>query len=238
MKRLPTLLITCIALNLTSLTICEAGHRSRLCRPRICSQPAARVCSVQPDCQPMSVALPDDLNILMTAEIASLREEVEQLKLANAELDKALEESQELARAQEEKSKQQLEQLAAANLRVKQAEAKAIEQGKKFEKETQALKDNLAKARQNNKGLRKQLDTSKQALTEATAALKAEQEKDQKEQPRPEEKAIQTPPAKEETSAPPEEPDSDTAASSDDNADKAAEKVETAEGNDVKATDE
>ncbi len=252
MKRLPTLIISCVALNLTALNFCDAGHSSRFSQRRKCVQPTARVCSWQPVCQLASVThaaaaeqvvihgnedasfVPDDLNVQMTAEIASLREELEQLKLANAEKDEALQESTE-----------QFEQLADAKLRAKQAEVKANAQLGELKKENETLQESLAKARQNNNRLRKQLDTSKEALTKVTeelakarAALSAEQEKNQKEQPRPEEKAIETPPAKEETSTPPEEPDSEKSESPDGNADEAAEKIEPEQSGDAKTTDE
>ena len=92
MKRLPTVLATTVALYLTALPVCDAGNNGCLFKRRTC----------KPACGPSS------LNIQLTGQIVALREELEELKLASAEKDTAIEESQTLIATQQEQAAVQL----------------------------------------------------------------------------------------------------------------------------------
>jgi hypothetical protein len=210
MKRLPTVIVTLVALHLTALPVCDAGNLGCLLKRRVLNPCAKTNCG------------PSSLNIQLTGQIVALREELEELQLASAEKDAAIEESKLLMAAQQEEAAQQQEKLAQESKRAAKSEKalaaarKNLAQGKKSmaaakaaaseslaqsKKQAATLQENLKKARQRNANLKKQLDKSKQAL---------EAESEQKEEERrPEEQAIETPPAKEESATPEDQADTD-----------------------------
>ncbi|MGI9470513.1 MAG: hypothetical protein ACR2NZ_03195, partial [Rubripirellula sp.] len=181
MNRLTTLLIA--GFTLTALPTASAGNfgcffKSRSCGPQV----TATHCSTTTDascCGSTDGAFePSDLNIQLTGQIVDLRKELEELKLALAEKDQKLSETETLANTQQKEASMQLEKFAAVTKRAKQAEQamiaakeESVAQAKKSAEAMASMKENLAKARQSNKRMRAQLDKSKESLSKSATQL-------------------------------------------------------------------
>lgn len=202
-----TLTTTAAIFTTLIVTSCSVGYCGRpLLRLIHCNSTRSCVptdsCTNETSCDSsMRMDQPSEMNILLTTELVALRQQLNELTVALADKDKAIEDFEELVSEQRDELQEKIKMTSRETERADQAAAKLAqvrEEAKSFAEESRVA---MAKAQKQIQNLKKQNSGLKTRLKKATSDLQkanralAQQKKnpDQNDRDR-KEKAIESPP--------------------------------------------